>query len=317
MPRGRPLRGQNWGVQNVIERVLNLLIYLLESSRPVTADDVRYTVQGYDAQSDDAFHRMFERDKEVLRRLGVPIKQEALDVWEVDYGYTVDPEEYALVDLQLNQEERVALSIAAKMVRLGGSHLGLEALLKMGGVERGVGLEPVGADLGAGAEVLGSLFGALTERKEVTFAYKGSERRVRPYGIAHRRGHWYLAGGTDEGERVYRIDRIERLKVADKANSFKKPRAYDIKGAIDRHPWEAGSGDRIEAVVEFDPEVAWWAARTLGLSEPDDILQATIPVSNVDAFIGWVLSFGDQAEIVSPPEMREEVRRRVIGSMST
>src|SRR5690554_6802183 len=94
---------ENQGVRNVVERVLNLLIYLLESPRPVTADDVRYTVQGYSDQGDDAFHRMFERDKDVLRRLGVPIKQEALDEWNVEFGYTVDPEEYALADLRLTQ----------------------------------------------------------------------------------------------------------------------------------------------------------------------------------------------------------------------
>ena len=52
-------------MQNVVERVLNLLIYLLESPTPVTAEDVRHTVLGYDAQTDEAFHRMFERDKDV------------------------------------------------------------------------------------------------------------------------------------------------------------------------------------------------------------------------------------------------------------
>ena len=50
-------------MQNVVERVINLLIYLLDSPNPVTADQVRQTVAGYGEQSDDAFHRMFERDK--------------------------------------------------------------------------------------------------------------------------------------------------------------------------------------------------------------------------------------------------------------
>jgi len=302
-------------VQNVVERVLNLLIYLLQANRPVTADDVRYTVLGYDGQTDDAFHRMFERDKDVLRRLGVPLKMEALDGWEIDFGYVVDPEEYALADLKLTQEERVALSIAAKMVRLGGTHLGVEALLKLGGVERGVGLEPVGADLGAGAEVLGSLFAAVTERREVTFDYRAAERQVKPYGIAHRRGHWYLAGATTDGERVYRIDRINRLRVAERADTFKKPGGYDLKKVIDLQPWEAGSGDQVDAVVVFDEEVSWWAARTLGLPESQDKLTATIPVISTDAFIGWVLSFGESAEILSPPEMRLELRKRVEGAM--
>ena len=73
-------------MQNVIERVLNVLIFLLESPRPVTAEDIRQTVPGYSADSDEAFHRMFERDKSVLRDLGVPLELVALDAWEVDFG---------------------------------------------------------------------------------------------------------------------------------------------------------------------------------------------------------------------------------------
>lgn len=298
-------------MQNVVERVLNLLIYLLESPQPVTADDVRRTVAGYDEQSDDAFHRMFERDKDVLRRLGVPIKREALDAWEIDYGYTVDPDEYAIPDPKLNQEERVALSVAARMVRLGGSPAGLDALLKLGGIERGGGLEPLGADLGAEAETLGELFGAITERRGIEFTYRGNERTLNPYGMAHRRGHWYLVGAGPQGERMYRVDRIEGLEVGEESDSFKKPRGFNVKSLMDTQPWETGSDTQIEATVTFDSDVAWWAARTLGLDEPTSDLTATVPVANRDALIGWVLSFGDSAEILAPEELRQEVRSRV------
>src|SRR5690606_19205786 len=89
-------KDHNRPMQNVVERVLNLLIFLLESPRPVTADDIRYTVLGYGQESDDAFHRMFERDKDLLRRMGVPIELTPLDAWEVEFGYTIDPDEYAL-----------------------------------------------------------------------------------------------------------------------------------------------------------------------------------------------------------------------------
>lgn len=298
-------------MQAVVERVLNLLIYLLESPRPVTADDVRATVLGYESKSDDAFHRMFERDKDVLRRLGVPLKMEALDSWEIDYGYTVDPDEYAIPDPGLTQEERVALSLAARMVRLGGSHAGLDALIKLGGIERSAGLEPIGADLGAEAETLGSLFAAITERRVVTFTYRGSERKVEPFGMAHRRGHWYLVGQTTQGERLYRIDRIESLEVGDKPDSFEKPKGFDIRAVMDTQPWETGGSEELEARVRFDADVAWWAARTLRAPEPSGELTATVPVANRDAFVGWILSFGDSAEVMGPPELRSEIRSRV------
>jgi proteasome accessory factor B len=299
-------------VQNVVERVLNLLIYLLESPVPVTADDVRHTVHGYGDQSDEAFHRMFERDKDLLRTLGVPIDLEALDAWEVDYGYTVDPEKYAIPDPGLTEEERVALSVAARMVRLGGPNAGLDGLLKLGGVELGAGIEPLGADLGAEASVLGDLFLAVTERRRLEFTYKGSKRRLDPLGIAHRRGHWYVVGWTEEGERLYRVDRMSDLVVGDEPDSFKRPRGFDVKHAMSNHPWETGSDQTVPATVRFDADVAWWAARTLGAKVTDDgTLVHVLPVANRDAFIGWVLSFGASAEVLAPAELRAEILNRV------
>jgi predicted DNA-binding transcriptional regulator YafY len=302
-------------MQSVVERVLNLLIFLLETPRPATADDVRRTVAGYGEQTDEAFHRMFERDKDVLRRLGVPLKMEALDAWEVDFGYTVDPGEYALADPGLSNEEKVALSVAARMVRLGGTPSGLAALLKLGGVERGVGLEPLGADLGRGSDRLGDLFGAVTERRHIEFEYRGVMRSLDPYGLAHRRGHWYLVGAGPEGERVFRIDRIEELSVGNELGAFDKPMRFDVRKAVDTQPWEAGQDPLIEAEVEFAPEVSWWAARTLGVPDPDGPLTARVPVANHDAFVGWVLSFGEHAEVTSPEEVRAEIRERVSAAM--
>ena len=92
-------------MQRVIERILNLLAFLLTVDRPVTADEIRHTVAGYDRDSDAAFHRTFERDKELLRNLGIPIEREATDVFEVEFGYVVDDRRYALEDPGLTDEE--------------------------------------------------------------------------------------------------------------------------------------------------------------------------------------------------------------------
>ena len=299
-------------MQNVVERVLNLLIYLLESPTPVTSNDVRNTVHGYADQSDEAFHRMFERDKQVLRRLGVPLKLEALDPWEIDEGYTVDPDEYAIGDPGFTREERVALSVAARMVRLGGSEAGVDAIIKLGGLEQGAGgIEPLTADLGEGADTLGELFGAIADRRKIEFTYRDQTRAVDPYGIAHRRGHWYLVGKTADGERMYRVDRIADLSVGGTPNAFTKPRGFDIKAAVDAQPWEAGVDPSVTTTVRFDEEVAWWAARSLGVTEPHGELTTDVEVANRDAFIGWVLSFGASAEVLAPQEMREAIADRV------
>lgn len=304
-------------MQNVVERVINLLIYLLESPHPVTADDIRRTVAGYDQAGDEAFHRMFERDKTVLRSLGVPLEMKAMDVWEVDFGYTVDPEKYAIPDPGLTDDERAALSLAARMVRIGEGDPGIQGLFKLGGIQQGPGFEPIGADLGVDAGMLGDLFRAVTERRKLSMRYRGVERGLNPYGIAYRRGHWYLAGETGDGPRVYRVDRIEELEVDERSDSFERPKGFSVRDLMNSQPWESGIDEPVTAVVRFDPDVAWWAARSLGLPPPatDSELEATLPVSNRDAFIGWVLTFADMAEILSPPELRVELMERVSAAM--
>jgi len=302
-------------MRNVVERVLNTLIYLLESPRPVTAEEIRRTVPGYSLDSDDAFHRMFERDKDLLRQLGIPLKLMPLDAWEVDYGYVVDPEEYAIEDPGLTTEERAALSLAASMVQVGGSHFGLDGLRKLGGAERGVALEPFGADLGAEGDLLGALFDAVVQRSPLEFTYRDRQRKLNPYGVAFRRGHWYLVGGGPDGERIYRIDRISKV-VAGEAGSFRRPEGFDPKAVLQAQPWETGADDAVEAAVVFDEDVAWWASRTLGVDYSDGPLEVQLPVSNRDAFIGWILSFGPSAEIVSPPELRAELLSRVEAALA-
>lgn len=298
-------------MRRVIERLLNLLAFLLTSSRPVTADEIRYQVAGYGGSSDEAFHRMFERDKDLLRGIGIPLELSDGNGWGIEPGYVIDPDAYRIPDPGLTDEERAALALAARVVRLGGGPAAPEALLKLGGVGPGGGSEPLGADLGSAADRLGDLFAAVTERQELGFDYRGRRREVRPYGLAHRRGHWYLVGGVDDGTRVFRVDRMSRLSVGSSQDAFIRPDDFDLRAEIDAQPWEAGSDETIVATVEFDPEMAWWAARTLRVEHRSGPLTVELPVANVDAFIGWILSFDDKAEVKEPPELRRQVVERV------
>lgn len=298
-------------MRKVIERLLNLLAFLLTTNRPVTADEIRHQVAGYGESSDEAFRRMFERDKDTLRGIGIPLELSEGNGWGIEAGYVIDPDAYRLPDPGLTDEERAALALAARVVRLGGGPAAPEALLKLGGMGPGGGSEPLGADLGSAADRLGDLFAAVTERRVVNFGYRGKQRKVEPYGLAHRRGHWYLVGGVDDGIRVYRVDRMESLRPSSPADAFTRPSDFDLRAEIDAHPWEAGSDETITATVEFDPEMAWWAARTLRVEHESGPLTVELPVANVDAFVGWILSFDDAAEVKEPPELRRQVKERV------
>lgn len=303
-------------MRRVIERLLNLLAFLLTSSRPVTADEIRHRVAGYGGSSHEAFRRMFERDKDTLRRIGIPLELSDGNGWGIEAGYVIDPNAYRLPDPGLTDEERAALSLAARVVRLGGSPAAPEALLKLGGSGPGEGSEPLGADLGAAADRLGDLFAAVSERRVVTFDYRQRERVLEPYGLAHRRGHWYLVGSMGGETRVFRVDRMDDVRVGDQPDSFTRPSEFDLRAEIDAHPWEAGTDEGIVAEVEFDEELAWWAARTLRVDHDAGPLTVSLPVANVDAFIGWILSFDDAAVVKEPPDLRRQITGRVEEAVS-
>lgn len=296
-------------MRNVIERLLNLLAFLLTTGRPVPASEIRNRVAGYGGPSDEAFRRMFERDKDLLRRIGIPLELSEADGWGLEQGYTIDPDAYRLPDPGLTDEERAALALAARVVRLGGGPAPADALFKLGGMGPEGGEEPLGADLGASADRLGDLFAAVSERRRVAFDYRDTERHIKPYGLAHRRGHWYLVGEGASGMRVFRVDRMGDMEIESEADAFTRPPDFDLRAEIESHPWEAGGDETITATVSFDPQIAWWAARTLHVPHDKGPLTVDLQVTNVDAFFGWMLSFDDAAEIVAPPRLRSRFVR--------
>ena len=307
-------------MRKVIERLLNLLAFLLTSDRPVSADEIRLTVAGYSQSSDDAFRRMFERDKDLLRTMGIPLEWRATDAWEVEFGYIIPSDEYEMPDPGLTDEERAALWLASQVVRVGGQPSGPEAVLKLGGAPMAGAGEPLAADLGLAADVLGTVFQAVSERRSLRFSYRGQRRLLHPYGMLHQRGHWYVIGAEQSVEgaiRLFRIDRAEAFDLGDEPEVFARPEGFSTREALPSVPWEAGSEDMI-ARVRFDADVAWWAMRQLPrtaevVHDEDGSVVADVSVASADAFIGWILGFDAAAEILSPPGLRQSLVERVKG----
>lgn len=295
-------------MQKVIERILNLLAFLLTVGRPVTADEIRFTVKGYDQPSDEAFRRTFERDKDLLRTLGVPLKLTHTDVWEVELGYVIPSGEYQIVDPGLSDEERSALLLAAQAVTFGGQSTEAAAIFKLGGATSVSGAAVV-ADLGHDLQLLGDLYEAVAEQRRVLFTYKDKPRTVEPYGLGHRFGHWYLLApevGQSPTVKAFRIDRMDQLKIDETGAMFARPAEFDLAGALPDFS-QSTEGDAITARVRFDRDIAeialGQASHASEVSSDIDSVTVELAVSTVPSFIGWMLGFDDKAVILSPGEL--------------
>jgi proteasome accessory factor B len=292
-------------MQKVIERILNLLAFLLTVGRPVTAEEIRYTVKGYDQPSDEAFRRTFERDKDLLRTLGVPISLTHTDVWEVELGYVIPTDDYQITDPGLTDEERSALMIAAQAVRFGGQSTEAAAIFKLGGGPTTSGAA-VAADLGHDLEVLGELFEAITDRRRVLFTYKERPRTVEPYGLGHRFGHWYLLApevGQAGTIKAFRLDRMRQLKIDESGSMFVRPTNFDPATSLPDIGRSSGD-DAVTARIRFHKDVAEiaveQAADVVEVDRDPETVTIELSVTSVAHFNGWMLGFDDKALIESP-----------------
>jgi len=290
------------------ERLANLLALLLDTQRPVSLEDIVERIPGYPSEK-ASYRRQFERDKDTLRALGVPIRVEQ-DAFGDDVGYRVDRREYELPDLGLEPDERAALHTAVSAVHLEGSE-GREALWKLGGL----GGDARGAPMGALPTVpwLPALVEACRQRAPVTFGYRDDERRVDPYVVLFRGGNWYLVGyDHDRGEvRSFRADRIGDEVAVGEADAFDRPPDFDAEAVLHDEPWRYGDDEPVEARVRVDATVAPWVVQRLGAGAVDeadegDGVVVRLTVTNPEAFRSFVLGLLDHAEVLAPDALRDD-----------
>jgi proteasome accessory factor B len=290
------------------ERLLNLLAALLETRPGLTREEIVGNVTlGYPPAAESA-RKAFERDKASLRAMGVPLKEEVRDN---ESRYRVDPKEYYLPELDLAEEELAALHVAVTAIGLGAGGEGAGALMKLGGLE-GTGGLPV-AELPL-VDTLAPLFDASRRRCVVNLTYRGRDRRLEPWGLTSKFGHWYLVGhDLGAGEmRVFRADRITGDVVADEPGSFTVPADFRADAYLEDQPWEYGSGRALPVRIRIDAAQAADLAGEIPPDtpierEPDGAVVIELPVVNLDGLRSFVLGFMDHAEVLAPPEARAAV----------
>lgn len=298
---------------NPAERLLNLVIALVNTNAAMTKQQVRTAVAGYsDAPSDEAFERMFERDKDMLRALGIPVVTVGTGGHTDELGYRIDQDAYALPSIDLTPAELGVLSLAAQFWQDKTLQTDItRAMVKLRAAGAGDPSADALAGLAPSVRAVGDAYGPLMEaieaRRVVTFSYRAAyngavlTRHVEPWRIAARDGGWYLMcfDRDRQAPRVFRMSRIEsRVRVIGPANAYEVP-DFDTDAMLGGGP----HGEMRQAVVAVRPERAS-ALRARAKAVPDGERSAYDARLARTTRSGVVAAAGDSAgagESVSEP----------------
>jgi proteasome accessory factor B len=314
------------------ERLLNLVICLLSTRSWLTKEQIRAAVPQYaECTTTEAFDRMFERDKEDLRELGVPLVTGSHSSWfEDEQGYRIDRSAYALPDLEFTAEELAVLGLASRVwqqASLAGPAARALVKLKALGVQTDdeslVGVEP---RVRAAEPAFEPLYAATRDRAAVTFAYRSregeaSKRRLEPWVLTSRGGHWYVVGhDRDRGaRRSFRLSRIEGP-----VQRLGQPGGYEVPADLEPAdlvlPAPEPSDGR-EALVRVRPGRAVLLRQRAVSTEPAEPAgegwdAVRVVVGEVRELAHELAGYGPDVVVAEPADLREEVVRVLRGALA-
>ena len=311
------------------ERLLNLVLCLLYTRRPLPKSRIRDVVPQYgDAKTDEAFDRMFERDKDELRELGIPLVTEDIGgLWDDEVGYRIDQREYALPDVAFEPDELAVLGLASRTwahASLAGPAAQALRKLKASGIERDgdslVGIEP---RLGTREPAFEAVKNAVVGQRTIRFGYQTGgagevqERRVQPWGLASWHGRWYLTGFDldREAPRVFRLSRIDgAVTEVRRAQPYTVPADHRAQEMIRTTVGEqrprtarvqvrAGRGHTLRRRATSTTYAGVWT-----------LLE--VPFTDDDALADEVSGYGADVVVQEPPEVRDLVVARLRGALA-
>lgn len=284
-----------------VERLADLVTTLLATDQPRPLREIVVTVPGYPEAWESA-RVQFARDRDDLRNEGIEIEMTGDGE---DARYRIDPTAYYLPDLHLTADEAVALNLAASTVRLDG-HDPDEALLKLGnfGVEGpGVVALPFDARLPV-------VHGAVRTKRLLHFRYGESHREVEPYGLICRDGFWYVVGfdRTKDGQRIFRIDRIDGDVSTADGGGFAVPADFDLTTVMPDEPFAMSPDPPVDVDVLLDPLMAARAVGEVIERRDDGSVVVRLSVASVPGLRSWLFGMRHHARVLGPPAVVEEIR---------
>ena len=233
---------------NKLERILNLLAELLNAEdRPRSADELRKRVGMYPSDK-AAFRRTFDRDKNALRDMGVPLRVISVPGTNppVD-GYVVKKSEYYLADMDLTTEELTALNLAVESVEILDGLTESDAIRKLGGYEHSANLNTLHFPMSDETE-LPKLFNAISNRQTLEFDYNSTPRKIEPWRLEFASGKWYLTGRSPIESEVksFRTDKMTKIRLHETNDQFVIP---DDPPKVNLQPWSFGRDETCFALT--------------------------------------------------------------------
>jgi predicted DNA-binding transcriptional regulator YafY len=318
-------------------RQLSLISYLMAERRPVTALEIRRDVEGYSGMNEDAFARRFYADRSELESLRIQLTVERpADGAAEQENYSLRPENFHLSPIAFTDKELAALQTALSL--LDGEFAYAEPLRlalqqitwgrpsplsapEQRSVALGITASAGGHELSAR---LAKVETAIFRNKTIVFDYYTMERdevgsrRVDPYHLLFQGGQFYLLGYAHERKsiRVFRLTRVRgKVSYATKAeHDFRRPEDFDPRSYANRADWQLGE-ERGVAEVLISERIAWQVERHFGRygeieAQGEERLFRT-GYSNPRGLISWVLGLGVHARLQAPPDLIEELQRRL------
>jgi proteasome accessory factor B len=317
------------------ERLLNLVICLLAATRYVSKEQIRQAVPQYaDCATDEAFERMFERDKDDLREMGIPLETGSNEVFfDDELGYRILKDAYALPDLSFDSAELAVLGVAARMwqhATLAGATGRAIRKLESAGVDVDpAALAVVEPRVDAAEPAFAALWDAVQRRRRVRFDYSrggstAAPRRLEPWGLVSWHGRWYVVGHDEDRDdtRVFRLSRIHGdVSVVGPDGAVAVPADVDIKASVRMlarpapvsiarlrvEPGRAVPLRRQGTVVEEGTVV----------QEESDATLLDVPFEDVEQMASVVSGFGPAVQVLAPDELRDAVVRRLRGTLES
>jgi len=313
---------------------MNLVIALLSTRTFITAERIRETVYGYaDSASDEAFSRMFERDKNELRDLGIPLETGRVSQFDPTEGYRINRDAYALPAVELTADEAAAVAVATQLWESPELITATQgALLKL----RAAGVDVDAADSGiaitstavlpglrGSEDVLGILLSAIDSGQVVQFPHRPSRsepyttRTVEPWGVVTDRGRWYLVGHDRDRDapRTFRLSRIgDDVTPIGPPGVVKRPENINLREIVKRVISDPQGGTQARVWVAAGRATALRrrgtavGPRALNGRDGDEL---TVEYGMPDPLAREIASYGPDAVALEPQSLRDDVLARL------